>query len=410
MIMKNIKLNQWLWKWHFIAGLIALPFVVLLAITGGVYLFKDNYETPKYKTIKEVEVKGTSTSFHEQWQLAKTKSGKPLNAMIVPKAKNQATEFVSGRFSHKSSVFINPYTNAVSGKINPKDSNMHTVRKLHGELLLGKFGTKIVELVASWLMVLIVTGIYVFWPREKGFKSFFRIRTKQGKRLLFRDLHAVFGFWMSILLFMTLLGGLPWTDVFGDNFKWVQKATNTGFPKTWDARGIKSAINGDAIALDKMVSLAKTMNLKGELSIGLPKGKAGVYSIYNTTFDLGAQKRFHFDQYSGKQLINHDWADVGFLMRGRMWFMAFHQGQFGNWNWFLMLGVSILLAFLAIAALVSYLKRKEKGKWGTPKVPAQFKATYGIVSIIILLGIIFPLFGASVLLIVLVEFFRKKRI
>ena len=37
--MKNRQLNQWLWKWHFIAGLISLPFVALLAITGGIYLF-----------------------------------------------------------------------------------------------------------------------------------------------------------------------------------------------------------------------------------------------------------------------------------------------------------------------------------------------------------------------------------
>lgn len=407
---KNNKLNQWLWKWHFIAGLIALPFVILLAVTGGVYLFKDNYEAPKYKTIKEVEVVGASTSFQDQWDLAIKNSKKPLTAMVVPMEKNQATEFVSGRFSHKNSVFINPYAKSVSGTISPKDSNMHTVRKLHGELLLGKFGTKIVELVASWLIVLIITGIYVFWPKEKGIKSFFRIRTKQGKRLLFRDIHAVFGFWVSILLLMTLLGGIPWTDVFGDNFKWVQKVTNTGFPKTWDARGIKSTVNGEAITLDKMVTLAKSMNLKGEVSIGLPKGKAGVYSVSNATFDLGAQKRFHFDQYSGKQLVNHNWEDVGFLMRGRMWFMAFHQGQFGNWNWFLMLGVSIVLMLLALAALVSYLKRKEKGKWSTPKVPAQFKTGYGIIGIIVLLSIIFPLFGGSILLIVLVEFLRKKSI
>ncbi len=408
--MKDLKLNQWLWKWHFIAGLIALPFVVLLAITGGVYLFKDNYEAPQYKKIKEVEAFGASASFQEQWDLAKKAGKKAPNAMVIPKAKNLATEFISGRFSHKNSLFVNPYTKSVSGVIHPSDSNMHTVRKLHGELLLGKFGTKIVEVVASWLIVLIVTGIYVFWPKEKGIKAFFRVRIKQGKRLLFRDIHTVFGFWMSILLLMTLLGGLPWTDVFGDNFKWLQKVTNTGFPKTWEGKGIKSEIKGETISLDKMVTLANSMNLKGEVGISLPKGKAGIYSIYNTTFDLDEQKRFHFDQYSGKQLINHNWEDVGFLMRGRMWFMAFHQGQFGNWNWFLMLGVSIVLMLLSIAALLSYLKRKQKGKWGTPKVPEQFKVGYGIIAIIVLLGIVFPLFGASVLLIVLVEWFRNKKV
>lgn len=407
--MKNIKLNQWLWKWHFIAGLVSLPFVILLAITGGIYLFKDNYEAPKQAHIKTVQVEGKAISFQEQWQLVKPELHKPPYTMIIPTASNQATAFSSGMFSHKNSVFVNPYKAQVTGKISPEDSGMHTVRKLHGELLLGKFGTKLVEGVASWMFVLIITGIYVFWPNKKdGIKGFFRIRFKNGKRTLFRDLHTVLGFWVSVLLLMTLAGGMPWTDVFGDNFKWLQEVTHTGFPKTWNARGLKSNTKGNAISLDDMVALAKSMNLKGEVSIGLPSHPTGVYSIYNTTFDLGAQKRFHFDQYSGKQLIHHNWEDVGVLMRGRMWFMAFHQGQFGLWNWFLMLGVALLLAFVAIAGLVSYLKRKESGKWGTPKVPKSFKAGYGIVFIIVIMGMVFPLFGGSALLIALVAFFRKK--
>lgn len=408
--MKNKKLNQWLWKWHFIAGLISLPFVILLAITGGIYLFKDKYEAPKQAHIKTVKVEGKAMSFDEQWQLAKPNLHKPPYTMVIPIEENQATAFSSGMFSHKTSVFVNPYKAKVSGKISPKDSGMHTVRKLHGELLLGKFGTKIVEGIASWMFVLIITGIYVFWPNKKeGIKGFFKIRFKKGKRILFRDLHAVFGFWVSILLLMTLAGGMPWTDVFGGNFKWLQEVTQTGFPKTWSARGVQSKIKGEAITLDDMVALAKSMHLKGEVSIGLPSKPKGVYSIYNTTFDLGAQKRFHFDQYSGEQLVSHNWEDVGVLMRSRMWFMAFHQGQFGLWNWALMLFVALLLAFVAIAGLVSYLKRKESGKWGTPKVPVSFKAGYGIVAIIVILGIVFPLFGGSVLVIALVEFMRKRK-
>jgi len=91
-----------------------------------------------------------------------------------------------------------------------------------------------------------------------------------------------------------------------------------------------------------------------------------------------------------------------------MWLMAFHQGQFGLWNRLLMLGIALLFAFVAIAGLVSYLERKESGKWGTPKTPESFKEGYGIIAIIIILGIVFPLFGSSVLVIALVEFLRKK--
>jgi uncharacterized iron-regulated membrane protein len=410
MLKKNNTLNQWLWKWHFIAGLVSLPFVIVLAVTGGVYLFKDNYEGSRQEAIKVIKAESNPISFQKQWELVKSGAKKQPNIMVIPSEYTQATEFVSGKFSHKNSVYINPYKAEVTGEINPKDSKMHTVRKLHGELLLGKFGTKIIELIASWMVVLIITGIYVFWPNKKqGLKGFFIVRFKQGKRILFRDLHTVLGFWVSLLLLLTLAGGFPWTDVFGDNFKWVQKVTNTGYPKTWDARGLQSKVTGEAITLDNMVTLAKSMNLKGEVSIGLPKGEKGVYSIFNTTLNFGKQKRFHFDQYSGEQLIEHDWGDVGVLMRSRMWLMAFHQGQFGKWNWFLMLGIAVMLLCVSVAGLLSYLKRKQKKDWGTPKVPAKFKVGYGIITCIILLGIVFPLFGISALLVAGVEFIRTKK-
>ena len=408
--MKKRNLGQWLWKWHFIAGIICLPFIIILAVTGGIYLFKDNYEAPKQASIKTVKVSGEKYSYAAQYELAKRENKLSITEMVVPKMTNESTEFVSGRFSHKSSLFINPYSKKVQGKISPTDSNMHTVRKLHGELLLGKFGTKIVELVASWMVVLILTGLYIFWPAKKeGLKALFRIRYNQGKRLFYRDLHALLGFWMSILLLMTLAGGFPWTDVFGSNFKWFQGVTNTGFPDGYDGNGFASRINRTPLTLDRMVSKAEALNLEGITNIVFPKNEKGVYSVYNSTFNLDAQQKFHYDQYSGKLLKEYKWSDVGILMRVRMWFMAFHQGQFGKTNFAIMLFVSIALFILSIAGLISYLKRKTKSKLGTPKVPKSFKVGYGIISLIVILGGVFPLFGASILLIIFGEYLLKMK-
>lgn len=408
--MKNTKLNQWLWKWHFIAGLISLPFIAVLAITGGIYLFKDNYEKPKQAQIRSVEVIGEKVSFTKQYELAKSESKETLTELIVPKTEHEATEFVSGRFSHKNSLFIDPYSNMFNGKISPKKSNMHTVRKLHGELLLGKFGTKIVELVASWMLVLILTGLYIFWPSKKeGIKAFFRLRLNQGKRILYRDLHALIGFWMSVLLLMTLAGGFPWTDVFGSNFKWLQGVTNTGFPKDWNGRGLSSTINGTTLNLDQMVAKANSLNLEGTISIVFPKNEKDVFSIYNSTFNLDNQQKFHFDQYTGELIKKYNWSDVGILMRGRMWFMAFHQGQFGKTNFAIMLFVAIALFLISVTGLLSYIKRKPKNKIGVPKVSEKFKIGYGVITLISILAIVFPLFGASVLLILIGEYLLKLK-
>jgi uncharacterized iron-regulated membrane protein len=399
---KNIKLNQWLWKWHFIAGLISLPIILLLSVTGGIYLFKADYEKPIHKPIKEVVVKGAPISYQQQWEIANASMSKKPNAMILPKGFGKATEFVSGKFSHKSSLFVNPYTSEVSGIINANEGLMHKVRKLHGELLTGKIGTKIVELVASWMIVLILTGIFIFWPeRKRGLTGFFVPRIRQGIRLFFRDMHAISGFWISGLLLITLAGAFPWTDVVGENFKWVQQVTHTGYPKTWQGIGVESEPSNTRTSLDEIVEKTRGLSLPGEVSIEFPKGENGVFSIGNTYHpDLSEQKKYHFDRYNGKQVLQQYWSDVGVLMRGRMWVMAFHQGQFGLWNWYLMLFTAVLLALVSISAIYSYLFRKKKGNWGVPKVPGKFKVGYSIIVLLIVLGVLLPLFGASMLLII----------
>ena len=105
--MKNKKLNQWLWKWHFIAGIISLPFVLVLAITGGIYLFKDEVEIPlrsKYKEIKSVD--NPKISFQKQFELVNSNLQKQPDGLVIPKTTTEATEFVTGRFSHKKSIYI----------------------------------------------------------------------------------------------------------------------------------------------------------------------------------------------------------------------------------------------------------------------------------------------------------------
>ncbi|MBP2833404.1 PepSY domain-containing protein [Aquimarina sp. U1-2] len=406
---KNKNLNKWLWKWHFIAGLISLPFVLIISITGGIYLFKTNYETPRQKHIKKVAVEGTPISFQEQWQIARNNTSEKLNAIVLSANADQATQFVSGRFGRKSSVYVNPYTGKVSGTIATKDTDMFKVRKLHGELLMGKFGTKIIELIASWMVVLIITGLYVWWPaRQQMLKGVFVPRLRQGKRIIYRDIHAISGFWMSGLLLLILAGGFPWTDVFGDNFKRVQKVTNTGYPSTWEGREFRSEIKVQPLTIDQMINKAKALQLPGIVTVHLPNGPSSVFSASNyNPSNLESQKKVHFDQYSGHIIMTNHWSDVGVLMRARLWVMAFHQGEFGAWNWWLMLCTAIALTILSLSALFSYALRKRNGTWGVPKVPVAFKIGYGIITVLVILSLVFPLFGISVLAILCIEFILK---
>ncbi len=414
--MKNKDINMWFWKWHFLAGIISLPFVILLSITGLIYLFKDDYEWATQKHIREVAIGQDEISFQTQWEIVKKSTGKKPDYLVMPNGPGYASEFVFGQFSDKYSVFINPYDGKATGDIIVEKTSMNTIKKLHGELLAGSYGTKIVELIASWMFVLIVTGIYIWWPQTWKASGTLIPRLRAGKRIFYRDMHAVTGFWISILLLMTLTGGMPWTDVFGASFKWVQKVTGTGYPATWSARTFTSSGSGEALTLDHFISEAKKLDLDGEIEIHLPKGPQGVYSISNTYYpDQNRQVMIHYDQYTGVELHRNNWSDVGILMRGRMWFMAFHQGQFGAWNRWLMILTALALFTMSLSACISYLKRKPRNSWGIPQPPSHFKPTFIFQILIGFLCLLFPMFGASVILIFLFEtilfkklVFRKK--
>lgn len=406
--MKKSAYN-WIWKWHFVGGLILFPVIAILAITGIIYLFKDNYESSKHLSFKKVEVQNKQKTYQQQWEIAADHWERKINAIVVPTDENAATEFTSGKFGRKSSLFVNPYTGKVTGEIVTNQTDMYQVRKLHGELLMGSFGTKIIELIGSWLIVLIVTGLYLFLPRRwKDWNKLFRIRFNASKSVIYRDVHMVGGFWFSAILLIILAGGLPWTDVWGAGFKWVQKQTNTGYPPSWQGKGLTSnAMGSTPVALDHIVDKVLESELPGEITISLPQSEAGLFSVHNINFaDQSSQKAIHYDQYSGEEIASQNWSDVGWLMRARMWAMAFHQGQFGWWNWLLVLFTAFGLLFLSVSAIVAYFLKKQTGEWGVPS-PKSYNVGLPFYAAVVVLGLFLPLFGLSAVIIYAIQLVHK---
>src|SRR5690606_6786311 len=51
-------LRQRVWRWHFLAGLVVVPFALLLATTGGIYLFKPQVEAFTERSINAMASPG----------------------------------------------------------------------------------------------------------------------------------------------------------------------------------------------------------------------------------------------------------------------------------------------------------------------------------------------------------------
>lgn len=412
---KNVQLNQWLWKWHVIGGLVSLPFILLLAVTGVVYLFKADLNKQLYQSQMFTTANTQTTqpiSYTKQLAIA-SEYAKLHQAKIVsvtlPKEANQTTEFrLKGKGHARNNVYVDPYTSEIKGQVNQHDTFMYLIRKLHGEVLLDKVGTLTIELIASWFIVLILTGIYVWWPKgANGSGGFFAIRTNQGRRVLWRDIHAVTGFWVSLIMLAVVAGGMPWTDVFGSQLKWVQAKTDTGYPKHWRVskglESVQSSSTTKSLELSQIVDIANTYQLAGQLTIKLPNTPTEIVSISNRALWLEDQQVIHLNQYSGQVIKSYTWQDVGILMELRQIFMRLHQGEYGAANWWFMLFIGVLFIVSTTAGLVSYLYRKKKGSWSIPKVPARFNVDKVLVVMIIALGLLFPMFGGSLIVLWLWE-------
>ena len=412
--MKNKELNRWFWRWHIIAGLITLPIMLVLSVTGIIYLFKTDYNNNTYRSIVSVEQAVQNSAPHKSYQqqlnAVKQKTGQHVMQVFLPTRENQATGFrLHGKGHSRNMVYVNPYTGNVTGEIHQKQTLMYKVRKLHGELLLNTPGTLLVEFTASWFLVLIITGLYIWWPAKNfSLAGFFTLRANKNRRLFWRDIHAVFGFWLSLFMLIILAGGMPWTQVFGGQLTWLQEKTQTGYPQQWRSSELTSTINGHRLSLDNMIAIAKNQQLKGIVSITLPMGVEDVFKVSNRSFWLRDQQVLYFDQYSGHLKKSYDWSEVGVLMNLRQIAMRLHQGEYGLSNWLFVLIVTLLFTISTIAGLVSYILRKPKNGWGLPKVPAHFTVGRTLVFIIIGLGIVFPLLGISLVVLWLYHYLSNK--
>jgi uncharacterized iron-regulated membrane protein len=97
------------------------------------------------------------------------------------------------------------------------------VHDLHGELLIGTFGAILVELAGVWAIIMILTGLYLWWPTpEDGFAGVLYPRLNAKGRVFLKDLHSVTGVWISFFALFFLISALPWTTLWGGGLKYLR--------------------------------------------------------------------------------------------------------------------------------------------------------------------------------------------
>ncbi|MGA8347498.1 MAG: PepSY domain-containing protein [Isosphaeraceae bacterium] len=217
------------WRWHFYAGLFCIPFIIVMASSGSIYLFKPQIESWIDRHYDNLAIKDRPASAADQIRAALAAiPGSTLNAYEVPEDVGSAARVIVSKDGKATRVYLHPETLQVLKTVDEDARFMRTLFRLHGELLMGNRGSAVVELAASWAITMILTGLYLWWPRKaKTLGGIVYPRLGAGSRMFWRDLHGVTGFWISGLALFLLFSGLPWAKFWGDYLKNVRRLTGT---------------------------------------------------------------------------------------------------------------------------------------------------------------------------------------
>ena len=436
------------WRWHFYAGLFVAPFMVMLALTGIIYLFKPQLDSLMYSSLLEVPVGHHTVPADDLLQ--RVKAAYPqgqVTQYLPPVNAERSAQFVVKNAGHELNVFVDPYHGDILGEQDAKQNLQAIARAIHGELMIGTVGDRMIEMAAGWGVVLVVSGLFLWWPRGQAAGILWPRLSSRG-RLLWRDLHAVTGFWGATLLLVMLLSGMTWTGFWGKQYAQVWNV----FPAAmWDnvptsdieARSLNSAtrqtvpwamentpmpMSGDhaehmnhgnahagpaapEVSLQDVQNIASERKVEPGYSITLPTTATGVFTIAAFADDPRNDATLHIDQYTGKVLADVRFEHYGTVARATEIGVMLHEGKmFGTFNQIVVLLICLMILLSAVSGVVIWWKRRPEGKFGVPPLRHDLPTWKTGVAIMLVLAVVFPLVGASLLFVWLLDRFVLPRV
>jgi uncharacterized iron-regulated membrane protein len=309
---------------HLWLGLASGLVVFIVSITGCIYVFEEELKTFFYTDREVVTIPdhAVKKSLSALLAIAQKESGQehPVQNIEIPAAPDRTYIFRPaqirndkaythfGEIVYQRKLYLDPYTGEVVKNENTTYEFFTVVLRLHRNLLLNRsIGTVIVGISVILFVILLITGIVLWWPKnKKGIKqrvSFAWKKTTRWKRKNY-DLHAVPGFYSLFIVLIIALTGLVWSfDWFDNTVQWIAN----GGAKPAKAKPLVSdtTMLHSTAPIDRIYSTLAASNQNAQsFNINLPQKPKDVISVsvrnhihtrYNTA-------RYQFDQYSGKLL------------------------------------------------------------------------------------------------------------
>lgn len=461
-----------IWRLHFWVGLFAAPALILLACSGLVILYSGPLDLWLNRDLKVVAQGPAPVPLDAQVDTAlrQAPTGMVLDGLTPPDRPGRSTrvDFVAADDPgtgerNVTQLFVDPYTGQYLGQRRELDGLVGWANQLHR--LFGNDGPKlslpsvghlinpstypepmlrvgvgnlIIEMIAVWVLVLLASGIYLWWPRAvEGGKPRFKVRWRKGGRVRWRDLHATVGILLSVVLIGYIVSGLTWSRYWGENWRAVA-ATLTPSPEVdapstpakvgdFDRLGrriawadkddpVYASVPGDPVSkplgFSDIDEIARTEGMIPGYSIIPPADLTGSYTVVNSwPQKLSEQRTLYLNQFTGATIADATAADDGALSRVTSWSVDMHMGtQYGLLTRILATLACLGLLTSIASAAVMWWKRRPTGGAGLPGRTTETMrsdtprgAAVAIGAIAVALAVLYPVFGASLVVVVVAE-------
>ena len=447
----QLALRQRLWRWHFFAGLIVCPFACLLAITGSIYLFKpqvDAYIESSANAKAPAIALGAAVMSSDQL-LSGLLANQPearLKMLVLAKPNDRSIEIELIQENGAAEIFwLDRYTGTVLDSALSSERFLNVVKRIHSELLLGDLGSYFVELMASWLIVLMLTGLYLWLAKPDSqqpskLRRWFAPRLKdQTSRPKVASLHGVIGIWFALPILLLLFSGLPWTQLWGSGFKQVQGAMGwTGPGQQWRVtleskspeqgalvieetslwqidrdphahhQEVGSGPTGlpsytGTLAIERIEENLQRERLVSPVQIHPPQSATGVWTVRSMPQQRSERVTINYDQYTGQELMRVVFEDHHRLQRLASQGISLHEGVLFGWlNQLLGLLTALSIITMSIFGLLSWWLRRLPGSLAAPTRPLKpVSLRFGL--LILVLGIMLPAAGISFAVVIFFE-------
>lgn len=402
---KRSGLYRSVWRWHFYAGVILTPIILVLAITGGIYIFKSEAEWVRNSAELSVAPIGERLSYEEQAAAARASlpDGYAVGGIEVASSPKKATIFLClapRQAAHR--ICVNPYTGDVLGELQ-KDEFFPWVLELHRNLFPGTTGRITVEFGTSWTIVLLITGIYLWWPKKsRQVRGVWIPRIPAKPYVVLRDLHTLAGMYLMPVILLISITGLLYSLVWGSSYRYASSKTAGG---SFFANAPKSTgADGDMATLDQLVDTIRESYPYQPLSVFLPRGPKDSVTVF-VRGDMGPSNHGYMvlHRRDASVLLNKPVSQFPATTRWATWNLALHVGTVGGMaTKIVWLIACLVLGALPISGLWMWWQRRPAGRIGMPKRSAGQLPRWVLAAALALM-LLLPVFGASLVVVLLLD-------